>query len=459
MRRMFIVCIAGILGVLFFLTDAYSAGDIKFKILAVNPSSTKPTKTLISQPLPSEIDPAQDLIDKAGLDVKFDPDRKVYVMTKEVELGPKETKVFEVRVRDIWQVTPDQVEEIKSDLTEQIVALKDTKYYDTGKLLYEKAQEGLDRVIEEQSRPVGVKQHIERYRAHREQLAEIKKNALSMDAMRRLEEEKKKGVEEARFVIDASNPESEPKEMAVRSFLPKEVGPDDVLDSQDFDVLYDESKKLYYLEKKEKFGAKENKKYIITVKNKWKIPDEDIRFYKEQTEKLMTLFRDTSFSKYADDQGKIILDMLSEVSRLQQEVASALSLEERMRAFILNSQKAEIIKAKIDNLQKLFPEASLEKNPERDFAERLKNLIRKLAETKNLVLMAIGISPNKPITWWLIFGIILFLGAFATIFYFTWIKKLQETKWGKKVMEATSSNPASAPPPPPQEAQTSEKKS
>ena len=58
--------------------------------------------------------------------------------------------------------------------------------------------------------------------------------------MRRLEDEKKKGVLDARFLIEAENPSSEPKTITVRSLLPKDVTAEDVLDRQGFNVLYDQ---------------------------------------------------------------------------------------------------------------------------------------------------------------------------------------------------------------------------
>lgn len=432
----------GYLGMCFFLTVygyLYAATDVKFKVLVVNPSESKNTKTVISQALPPEIDPNQDLIDKAGLDVKFDADKKIYLLTKEVELKPKETRVFEVRVRDVWVITPDQIEDTKKNLEAQIVALNGTKHYETAKLLFEKAQEGLDRILEEQSKPLGVKQHIELYRAHVQQLRDIKASALSLDAMRRLEEETKKGVNEAKFVIEAENPASEPKTITVRSLLPKEIAPEDVLDKQDFGILYDQLQKTYALEKKDQFAAREKKKYIITVKDIWRISDEDISFLKDQTEKLVSMFKDSPYAEYTKDQGKMILDLLSEIAQLQTEVSSSLSLEERMRAYVLNTQKLELVKAKIHNVQQLLPEITVDKD-EAKLSDKLKLLIKKLAETKELVMVAMGLKPDTPATWWLILGIIAFLAVLTTIFYFTWIKKLQDNKWGKKVAEVKKDN-------------------
>ena len=452
MRQTFLyIYILAVFG-LSFSALSYAESDVKFKVLAVNPSESQSIKTVITQALPPEIDPATDIIDKAGLEVHFDNENKIYLLTGEVELKPRETKTFEVRIRDVWKITPDQTEETKKNLEDQINALKNTKYYDTAKLLYEKAQEGIDRILEEQSRPVGMKQHIELYRAHVQQLQDIQANALSLGAMRKLEEEKKTGVAEARFLITAENPSAEPKTMTVRSELPKEITAEDILEKQDFNLLYDQAQKAYILEKQDQFAAQETKKYIITIRDIWRVPDQEIKFTQEQTEKLLELFKDSPFAKYAEEQGKIILEILSGISKVQAELDSSLALEDRMRAFVLNSQQMNVVKAKLRNLQQLIPEVGLKKN-EPEILKKLQQFVKKLAETKDVVLVAMGFRPDAPATWWLIIGILAFMGIIITVFYFVWLKQLQKNKFApkKEVLEAKNSNapgpvPGAAPP-------------
>ena len=420
--------------------SGYAESDVKFKVLAVNPSESQPLKSTITQVLPSEIDPATDIIDKAGLEVRFDKENKVYMLVGEVDLKPHESKTFEIRIRDVWKITPDQADKTKKDLEEQINALKSTKYYDTAKLLYEKAQEGIDRIMEEQSRPVGMKQHIELYRAHVQQLENIQANALSLGAMRKIEEEKKSGVSEARFLITAENPSSEPKMMTVRSELPKEIAAEDILDKQDFNLLFDQTQNAYILEKQDQFAAQEKKTYIITIRDIWRVPDQEINFTREQTERLLGLFKDSPFAKYAEEQGKMISDILSGISKLQSELNSSLALEDRMRAFVLNGQQMNIAKAKLRNLQQLIPEVPLKKD-ESIIIEKLKNFVKKLADTKDVVLVAMGFKPDAPMTWWVIIGILAFLGGIVVVFYVVWLKQLQKNKFipKKEVMEAKNS--------------------
>lgn len=415
----------------------FAADEVKFKVLAVNPSQTKPIKAEISQPLPPEVNPATDLIDATGLKVVYDGASQSYNLAGEVELAPRETKTLIVRVRDVWRIPPETIDEVKKNLEEQIQALKETKYSETAQMLYEKAQATVDLIVEEQERPVGIKQHIEFYRAHVRQLEDIKENALSLGAMRQLQEEQKKGVHDAKYLIEAENPSAEAKKMTVRAVMPKEIKSEDILDKLDFNVLYDQTQRSFILEKNEEFAARENKKYIITLRDVWRVPDADIDFAEEQTNRLAELFKGSSYEKYAASQGDTILEMLKSIKQLQNELADSLSLEDRMRGFVLNTQQMNLAKAKLRNLHQLLQDIPIAKGDENIF-EKIREWVKKLADVKDVVLMALGIQPDRPTTWWIILGIVAFLATLVTVFYFIWIKLMQKNKFApsKEVMEA-----------------------
>lgn len=102
-----------------------------------------------------------------------------------------------------------------------------------------------------------------------------------------------------------------------------------------------------------------------------------------------------------------------------------------MRASVLNNQRLELIRKKMRELQDLLPEVALKKDNLKPI-EQIKHLIKKIVDTRDLILVAFGIQPNKPITWWLIFGIMGFMALLTGVFYMTWLKKLQENKWTSK---------------------------
>ena len=187
---------------------------------------------------------------------------------------------------------------------------------------------------------------------------------------------------------------------------------------------------------------------MITVKDVWRVSDQEIKFMKEQTERLMDLLKDSSFGKYCEAQGSQILEILSGITKLQAELESSLALEDRMRAFVLNSQQMNVAKAKLHNLQQMVGEAGLKKD-DAAIAEKIKDFIKKLADMKDIVLMAMGLKPNTAATWWIIFGIIIFLAVVSTAFYLIMLKQLQKNKFApKKGVTEVKGSDSQAPPPP-----------
>ena len=126
-----------------------------------------------------------------------------------------------------------------------------------------------------------------------------------------------------------------------------------------------------------------------------------------------------------------------------------------MRAFVLNTQQMNVAKEKLRNLEQLIPEVSLKKEDAK-ILEKIKFFVKKLAETKDVVLMAMGIRPDSPIVWWIIFGIILFLAVVSTAFYLVMLKQLQKNKFAPK--KVTPAAPSNTPPVQPPEAAPPEEK-
>lgn len=402
--------------------------NIKIKILAVNPS-TSPLKASVVQYLPSEIRP-DDVLDPAGMEVKFDADKKSYYLSQEIELTPKETRQMEVVIKNIWMVDSAEIEEVKSQLQQTMQTLSGTKYGETAKLLYDKVAESLDAIEEAQSKPMGIRQRIDLYRVHAKQLDNIRKDGFSLEAMRLLEAEQKGGLRSVKFWLTAQNPSSEERKMDVRALLPKEVTRENILDKLDFALAYDAELMRYTLEKQDTFAAKEEKKYAITLRDVWYIPENELDFLRIETDKLSKVFEATPYSLYAKERTDFIYKALEDIIALQKEVQATPALEDRIRAYILNTQRKDLIKKKIREMQDLLPEVPL-KASEDQFMKKnaLQLLVRKIVNTKDLVLIAMGLQPNTPITWWIFFGIMAFLALLTSVFYVTWLKKLRENRW------------------------------
>ena len=109
--------------------DAYRAesgtGDVVvIRIQVRNTSEVETNRIAVSRDLPSEV-AAEDVVDPGGLEVGFAYDRKVvYVYSDGVELGPAESRVFEVRVRNKWRISREKIDTMDVRLSNMVDAVR-----------------------------------------------------------------------------------------------------------------------------------------------------------------------------------------------------------------------------------------------------------------------------------------------------------------------------------------------
>ncbi len=411
----------------FFVSRAHAEGEVKIKILAMNPSPSQKIESLVRQNLPPEIKP-EDVVDNAGMEIKFNTDEGVYYVSKQVNLEPKEAVTIEVLVRNVWLVPEERLTRLRDTVSTTTKSLAKTKYEKTAQLLQDKVSERIGTIEEEQGRNIGIGKRIELYRSHLKQLDGIEKEVLSISALRELEGEQAEGVRTAKLVISAENPSDEPRKMTVRSDLPKEITANDVLDRLDFLLLYDETKQRFSVEKEDQFEARETKKYEITLRDVWYIPRIELERYKEQTDKLVALLKGSAYENYVTQQAKIIDDTLVSIDQLQIEVQSAESIQDRIEAFALNSERLGLINKKVKELQDLLLEVPIKRQVSE--IEKIKQAIKSLTKVMDIIRM--GFKPDLSTTWWIILGIIAFLIVLSTTFYVTWLSRLKDAKGGAK---------------------------
>lgn len=99
------------------------------RITVRNTSPDLPRTVTLRRDLPREIKP-RDVLDAGGLEVAVDPSRGgiVYMLLDDLELEPAETRHFEVRLRDRWNVHQprlDALEAVASRLLEQVRGMRD----------------------------------------------------------------------------------------------------------------------------------------------------------------------------------------------------------------------------------------------------------------------------------------------------------------------------------------------
>ncbi|MCK5215607.1 MAG: hypothetical protein KAR05_09670 [Candidatus Omnitrophica bacterium] len=85
--------------------------------------------------------------------------------------------------------------------------------------------------------------------------------------------------------IIAVNPTDESgKEVDVKFYLPRELEPEDVVDTGELELDYDVDKEVYFVHNKINFNAKESKTFKVKIKDVWIISQEEIDILKKQLE-------------------------------------------------------------------------------------------------------------------------------------------------------------------------------
>ncbi len=408
----------------------WAAEDLKLKILAVNPSSSKKISSDVTNMLPPEIT-AADVVDAGGLEVKYDPEAKSYFVSGKVDLAPKESKTIVVTIRDVWKIPAEKIETVRGDISRKHEALKGTKFESTGELLYAKAVESIDQIEASQNQAGGIRKRIELYRANNKRLEDLQQDILSIGTLQKMEGVPDGEIRTAKFQIDAENPAGEPRTMTIRADLPREIKSEDVLDAQAFSILYDDTKNRYALEKQDEFKASEKKSYQIVLRDIWFIPPKDLAYLRKQTDSLEKHFAASKYEQYAKETTASIRAYLTEIDALQDEVAES-SIQDRVRAYTLNSQKLNLVKLKLKELQDLLLELPLQVTEEKSNFRKMVQGIKEIQKVPVVAkILTMGIDPNLATTWWIILGIVAFVMILATIFYVTWLGKLKKNAYEK----------------------------
>ena len=426
----FLLCVVNLtywtVGAMSLYAAADAAPDIvNIKILAVNPSDST-LNTVVTHRLPPEIQP-EHIIDKSNMELKYDTNLVSYYVTSSVTLAPRETRTLNLKVRNVWVLDTEYVEKIRTQLRQTVLALGGTRYQETAEKLFEKTSEQIDRIMEEQASSKSIQQQIELFRSHMKQLKQIETGVMSLAALRKLANQSETGIRTVKFIIRAKNPSKEQRTMTIRALLPKEITSFDVINKFDFRLLFDEDEARFAVEKEDIFEGGEEKKYEVILRDVWYITKEELDFLRDQANKILERFKGSSYESYAAQTVAFIVQTLDSVWNLQEEVQNSEAIEDRIRAFVINHQRVELVKKKMKELQDLLLEIPVKRETEID---QIKQAISELS--KMFDILSLGFTPDLSTTWWIILGIIGFLLIFATSFYVVWIVELGKSKFGKK---------------------------
>lgn len=136
---------------------------VDLNIRVSNPSTTKQS-TSVKYLLPEEAAPRY-VVDRGDLEMGYDFLKKsFYVYKDDVALQPSETKIFVVKIMDVWQVPDVEIEALRSHTDNLMLLLKGTEFDKTAKPMAGKIKQDLQEVTANQSLKVQAEEHISYYR-------------------------------------------------------------------------------------------------------------------------------------------------------------------------------------------------------------------------------------------------------------------------------------------------------
>ena len=157
---------------------------ITMSVVAVNPSAEKTQVVPVKIELPQEVAP-NDILETGELKLEYSEDRKAYYVYKEaVALAPKETRVFQVVVRDIWFIPQGELDSLRGYTLLLLGRLEKSEYFATAKELAATIIKRLDGIQTTQNdESLSRKSRIGAYRYHLQTLAEIKEDLARMEKL------------------------------------------------------------------------------------------------------------------------------------------------------------------------------------------------------------------------------------------------------------------------------------
>lgn len=170
-----------------FLSPAGFCADknsIKLRVVAVNPSAEKTQKVPIKIYLPKEIIP-DDIINMGELKVGYDTDKSLYFAYSDgAELKPKETRVFEVALEDVWHVKNEEMDKLRSQMDLALKHLEKTPYHDQAKTIVTSIENRFTEILAKQNDSgISREEHIGAYRINLKVMDEVKSDIALIEKM------------------------------------------------------------------------------------------------------------------------------------------------------------------------------------------------------------------------------------------------------------------------------------
>ena len=154
------------------------------RVVAVNPSAEKAKTIPVRIDLPQEVKPI-DILDKGELDVEYDTEHSIYFVHKDdVTLAPKQTRIFEVVVKDVWFIPDEELVSLRNHTSIVMKRLEKSEYRDAAQQLGTSILGRLEEIQKLQDdESIARKQRIGAYRRNLVAITAIKEDITRLEKL------------------------------------------------------------------------------------------------------------------------------------------------------------------------------------------------------------------------------------------------------------------------------------
>ena len=163
--------------------------------------------------------------------------------------------------------------------------------------------------------------------------------------------------------ISASNPSPfETRDIPLKSYLPKGVRPEHVIDAGGLEIGYDVKRDQAFVEKELQLEAQASATFDVEIEDIWVVEEEELRQIRERVNGMVDDLKDTQYTEAARQIQKNIFDKINEVVRRQDEaLIYKVGPTEHMAAYNVNREALAAVEGNIGDLNRLLLSAHEDK--------------------------------------------------------------------------------------------------
>ena len=172
-----------------FFGSVEAAASVIMKILVVNPPQTETETVPVKVYLPKEVSP-KDIIDLGDLKLDYDPEKGMYYVHNEVELGPGQSMIKMVEMEDIWVFTEEELSSFGNQAKEMASGLGGTPHTEEAAVLVLGIEQKVEGILKMQEQTAAdPARHIRAYRGAIIIIASIEKDLSTLERLMQMASE------------------------------------------------------------------------------------------------------------------------------------------------------------------------------------------------------------------------------------------------------------------------------